>query len=40
LSSNIVAAQPQMRIEAVRTLTDLGIAGACKDAIRKVRDYS
>jgi GT2 family glycosyltransferase len=35
--AGLTAGQPQMRIEVVRTPTDLGIADACKEAIAKVR---
>jgi O-antigen biosynthesis protein len=35
--AGFAAGQPDMRIEVVRTPTDLGIADACKEAIAKVR---
>jgi GT2 family glycosyltransferase len=35
--AGFAAGQPDMRIEVVRTPTDLGIADACKEAISKVR---
>src|ERR1700722_19329797 len=35
--AGLAAGRPELRVEVVRTPTDLGIADACKEAISKIR---